>query len=360
MNQRTHTTLHIVKLTNYCSQNKEGNIMNKSYYVYVSDGKIDMLYDQNTSIVSTEEDHTWSTGFDWLKRETTSRLSERINRYDKISYLEKELKKYTGPAFSPKEYISDAIPLYWQIDRVTTWINRILIPQSNTLYVIVLFGSPDNIIGSAPGMSHVSLSVMPEYIRSVCALLKEDTSDSLIDYYKKPDGFENKYAIRELMDMMSERSIRCSAMDNMHSDQKYNFLAKVLYKETLIADYKNLYMRCWPRHFVIPEKNVSTFTYILATPLYVSVDNAVDEIEVFNGVRYIKLDFQMLQKKYKKINDLIRFVKEQLSNAGLHRKAWEFVDKAEDIVYERQYSSEEITTAVWALIKEYAIDISVN
>ena len=334
--------------------------MNQSYYIYVSDSKIDMLYDQNKSIVSEEKEHTWTTGIDWLKRETTNRLFERINRYDKISYLEKELKKYTGSVFSPKEYISDSIPLYWQINHVTTWGNRIFMPQENTLYVIVLFGSPHNIIGSTSGLPHGSLSVMPEYVRSVCKLLKEDENTSLIDCYDKPSSFEQKCAIWEYIDIMSKGSIHRSAMKDTHSAQKYNFLAKVLYKETLTTDYRNSHMTYWPSNLAAPENSVSTFVYILATPLYVSVDNVVDDIEIFNGIRYVKLDFQMLQKKYKKINDLIRFVKEKLLNAGLYAEARKFVAEAEDIVYERWYSSEKITSAVWALIKEYAIDINAS
>ena len=334
--------------------------MNKSYYIYVSDSKIDMLYDQNKSIFSKEKKYTWTTGFDWLKRETTNHISERINRYDKISYLEKELKEHTGSVFSPKEYISDSIPLYWLIHRVTTWGNQIFVPQDNTLYFIVLFGSPHNIIGSTSGLPHSSLSIMPEYVRSVCELLKEKDNASLIDCYNKPNGSDKEHAIWEYIDVMAERSIHRSTMHNVHRPQQYNFLARVLYKEILTADYRNTHMTFLDGYLAKPDNNVSKYVYILATPLYVSVDNVVDDIEIINGIRYIKLDFQMLQRKYRKINDLIRFIKEQMLSAGLYTESEKFVYKAEEIVCEKGYSAEGITSAVWALIKEYATDIKTS
>ena len=332
--------------------------MNKSYYIYVSDSKIDMLYDQNKSIVSEGKERTWTTGFDWLKRETKSHVSERINRYDKISYLEKELKKYTGSIISPKEYIADSIPLHWQIHGVTTWGNQIFVPQDNTLYVIVLFGSPHNIIGSTSGLPHHSLSIMPEYVRSVCELLREKDNAFLIDRCNKSNGTQKELAIWEYIHVMAQKSIHWPIMGNENSAQKYNFLAKVLYKEILTSDYRNSHVTFRPDYLVAPKKSILKYVYMLATPLYVSVDNIADDIEIINGMRYIKLDFQMLQKKYKKINDLIRFVKEKMLSAGL--EIAKFVDEAEEIVYEKGYSDDEITAAIWVLIKEYAVDIKAD
>lgn len=254
--------------------------MNKSYYIYVSDSKIDMLYDQNKSIVSEEREHTWAAGFDWLKRETTCHISERINRYDKISYLEKQLKKHTGSIFSPQEYIADSIPLHWLTHDVTTWGNQIFVPQDNTLYVIVLFGSRHNIIGSTSGLPHYSLSVMPEYIRSVCELLKEKDNASLIGCYNKSNGAGREPAIWEYIHVMAQESILRSTTGNVNSAQKYKFLAKVLHKEILTADYRNTHVTFWPDYLVTPKNSVLKYVYILATPLYVSVDNIMDDIEI--------------------------------------------------------------------------------
>lgn len=183
-------------------------------------------------------------------------------------------RKLIGDIKEHKEYIHGPLLMGWETFDITHWGTKIAFHEEHHLYIVTLFGSKENVIGTPYKGEFDSHSIYPDYVN----FAKENfESDEITDLH-----------VWQLMEGIN--------MNYTGELLPYEFVAKVLYRETLSYNYR--------------EKNnrlVSTIdpfektTYILATPIYVSLPRSVVErVRRIDGKNYVVIDLSSMRLKTKR------------------------------------------------------------
>ena len=188
---------------------------------------------------------------------------------------------------------------------ITHWGTKIAFYEDDHLYIVTLFGSKENVIGTPYKGEFDSHSIYPAYV----SFAKEhfDNEEITTPYvWQLMEGINMEYA-GELL--------------------PYEFVAKVLYRETLSYNYRKK-----NNHLVATIDPFEKTTYILATPLYVSLPHKVSErIRRIDGKNYVAVnDFSMSLKSRRGIWKTGKNLAIVLQNAALLEEASNFQAEIEN------------------------------
>lgn len=236
------------------------------YMVYYSKNKVDMLYEQLTD--GALENFQGKLGFNLgvVNGEISTSENSYISYISKLRVVLEYLKteNLVGGIKEYKDYIQGPLLMGWETFDITHWGTRIVFSNEDHMYIVTLFGSKENVIGVPFEGVFDSNSIYPAYVN----FAKENfNSEKITEPYvwQLMEGINREY-VGELL--------------------PYEFVAKVLYRETLSREYikKN-------NHLVSGLETFKKTTYILATPLYVGLPHGLSErIRRIDGKNYIAID----------------------------------------------------------------------
>ena len=232
------------------------------YVVYLSDSKIDMLYDQiNRAEAETETEGEIKLGFFTIKR--SRKRDNKLNRFEKLDRVTTALMNRIGSPFDEKipSYVSDTLSMTWRslehTKQATYWIGE---GGCKGIYTkLLLIGSTKNVIGEDPegsdSATHSSLMHFLNAFRKEFEIPDNGYAATYISLSQDKDG----NAVKTLVDASEfDPSRMIDILYNSTGSRRgfydeYTFLAKVLTSE----EHHDKYGR--------------TERYIIATPLYVSL-----------------------------------------------------------------------------------------
>ncbi len=237
------------------------------YMVYYSKNKINMLYEQIESrTMPTDFKSKIGVNFGVVSGEISSNEQHKNNDMGKLNIVldHLEAEKLIGSIHEYKDYIRGPLLMGWETFDITHWGTKISFSVEDHLYIVTLFGSKENIIGTANKGEFSSYSIYPFYV----------------DFAKKHFDSES---VEEPFVWQLMEGINIGYTGEF---LPYDFVAKVLYRETLSLDY-----RVENNNLVATLDPFNKTTYILATPLYVSLPQKVSErIRRIDGKNYVAVD----------------------------------------------------------------------
>ena len=269
------------------------------YIIYCSTTKIDMLYNQLTDEVSEKLQGKFGVNLGVISGEisTSEQIDDNYMRKLAIvlDYLQQE--NLVGEIRDYKDYIQGPLLMGWETFDITHWGTKIAFNRDNHLYIVTLFGSKENVIGTPYKGEFDSHSIYPCYVQ----FAKEHFNDDEIteaNVWQLMEGINRQYTGQIL---------------------SYEFVAKVLYRETLSLDY-----RAENNHLVSTIDPFEKTTYILATPLYVSLPHKVSEkVRRIDGRNYVAIEnfTKRLSRSFRKTEEYLTII---LKNAALVEEADNF------------------------------------
>ena len=271
------------------------------YMIYYSKNKTEMLYEQICNDASYNTLGRLGFNLGVINGEITSTEQLQNNNMYKLNTVLKYLhtKKLVGGIKEHKDYISGPLTMGWETFDITHWGTKILFHEENHMYVVTLFGSKDNINGPPYKGTFDSHSIYPYYVK----FAKEHFNNDKVsepNLWQLMEGINGEYTGEFL---------------------QYEFVAKVLYRETISLEYKMKNNR-----LVNTIEPMEKTTYILATPLYVCLPHrATEKIRRINGKNYVAIDdFSTKLNSKREINKMSKKLTIILENALLLEEAAKF------------------------------------
>lgn len=331
------------------------------YYVYLSDAKANMLYEQMSSVISFEKETRFSAKFGlWSSTEAggehSSQSASIVNRYNKVDAIETALKEdgAVGSLFSDKAYISGTSVFGWETtDKISMWGTRLYVREKDELFVVILFGSPHNVVGNHYEGEYRTHSIYPYFL--------EFAKSALIKANEEEDGYIEDLGQEDISSMktigyMPETWELMEGMTYHYTgyEHEFQFLAKVLYRESYTDEYRQA-----NKSFVPGLYHAKKTTYVLATPLYVVLsDSHNDRIERIDNKNYLKANITALKRRYRRpasYEELANTVISELKNVGLRNEAQQLISRIKESLVDAP-SDKEAMCIVWQLLEEYVID----
>lgn len=162
----------------------------------------------------------------------------------------------------------------WETFDITHWGTKIAFHEEDHLYIVTLFGSKENVIGTPYKGEFDSHSIYPDYVN-----------------FAKENFESNKITDLHVWQLMEGIN-----MNYTSELLPYEFVAKVLYRETLSYSYREK-----NNHLVSTIDPFEKTTYILATPIYVSLPHSVVErVRRIDGKNYVVIDLSSMRFKTKR------------------------------------------------------------
>lgn len=268
------------------------------YLVYYSKSKIDTLYSQIENIIHYENNGQVNVNLGVLKSEISMKNEIEYNYINKLNIIISQLEKdrLIGGINEYKDYIKGSLFMGWETYDITHWGTKIY--DADHMFIISLFGSKENIKGEPYKGTFDSGSIYPNYIKFAEGLFDAEKTDEKLTW-NFMEAINNNYDGEYL---------------------QYEFVAKVLYNETLSLEYRT--ENCTSTSIIDPSAYT---TYILATPLYVGLPNRICErVRRFDGRNYVVVENLQKRLKRKGINNTALYLYNLLYNANLINEALEF------------------------------------
>lgn len=277
------------------------------YIIYYSKNKIDMLFEQLDDGRSENLQGKIGVNLGVISGEVSTSEQSHSNYMSKLKVVLEHLQaeNLVGGIREHKDYIQGPLLMGWETFDITHWGTKIAFYEEDHLYIVTLFGSKENVIGTPYKGEFDSHSIYPVYV----------------DFAKKHFDSEKITTpyVWQLMEGIN--------MEFTGELLPYEFVAKVLYRETLSYDYREK-----NNHLVATIDPFKKTTYILATPLYVSLPHGISErIRRIDGKNYIAVtDFSMSLKSRRGIWKTGKKLAIVLQNAALLAEASNFQTEIEN------------------------------
>lgn len=348
--------------------------MDYKYFVYRSDSKINMLYEQYSSKVSEETETRCEVGVTPIKGERVIHTKNEVTQYDKVSMLERVLHKETGTIFNPNKFIVGEVSRCCTVNDVAIWADTFA--ENGAAYIVVLFGSRYNLLGNEQGGYDFSRSRVPDFIDTFIRYDKELELRQGIIASRKP----NVESSCPLWEMIEKVVHICRYGDNPGREvqfcQKHTFFATVLHSEIIDKQYREDHLSTLKNHgeedrldykltikdfpvVASGEPSISKYVYILASPIYVATEMYNPNVVIFNGSPRIVMNIEKVLKRNKKINNVLKTVKiviKQLQDAGLRAEAEALEGQAREFIDQMKGEPANMSNGLLEIIQDYVID----
>jgi len=246
------------------------------YYVYVSQTKIEMLYNQ----IIQKKDIAVRGGINFGVFSVEAESNSNPSLFDKLDMVIQEISDI-GDMYSDVDYIQGTLAMGWNArnrlncdSNATYWIGE-SVDDDGILNKILLIGSQHHIIGNEKSDDYCySTSYIDQFFNNIEEKLNFDT----LEYSSRFGGSEvmaDKY--KKLIEQLRAKDISFSDMkviinkpyladfidefSTWHQGifQRYEFLAKLFHSEIKIDDLGNM------------------IRYVIASPIYVALSTQVDK-----------------------------------------------------------------------------------
>ncbi len=229
------------------------------YYLYLSEEKIEMLFQQLNSASADEREA--SIGFDWklLKGSLKEKRETKANYFQKLEQVINELKKLdlVGDVGGDANYISGTLKMRWGTYGfghpdplpITFWgYSTYEFPFSGM--ALALAGSSYHLLGEQKEGGAHSHSLTGNMVNWFLNNLENEFTDEEIEILNKEK--DNGHSLDEY-DIANGTYLAATQISGQEA--KYEFVAKVLHRSH------------WPEGFRMSDTN----KVVLATPLYVAL-----------------------------------------------------------------------------------------
>lgn len=227
------------------------------YLVYLSQNKIDMLYEQEyRNNDETETEGEIKLGFFSLRRKR--KKDGQVNRFQKLERVTEALSGRTGSPFDEEvpSYITDTLMMDWRTLTYTKnaiyWLGEDM--RNGITTKVLLIGSAKNVIGEETGGSdettHSLLLHFLNAFRKEFELPESRYSETFIRISENGEGVRVDAKDISASEIIDTLGILRNTGPSMFAG--YKFLAKCLSSEERRNEY-------------------GTERFIIATPLYVSL-----------------------------------------------------------------------------------------
>lgn len=253
------------------------------YYVYISQSKVEMLYNQ---ITSRKKDIAVSSGINMGILSVEIKPNRNLSLYDKLDAVIEEIPDI-GDLYSDADYIQGALAMGWNVrnklnysSHATYWIGETW-DNDGILNKILLIGSQHHIIGNQKSDDYCYST---SYIDSFFNNIEKSIDFNTLEY-------SNRYAIigvqsdenKEMIEMMKSENISISDIKEAINKpyladfidefsewyngifQGYEFLAKLFHSEIKIDD------------------NGHMIRYAIASPIYVTLSTQIARRVIMDG-----------------------------------------------------------------------------
>lgn len=239
--------------------------MNMKYYVYVSQNKIDMLYDQ-IQTEEYEEENMFGFDFKVVKGETKTKSNTRDNVYQKVKCVSNALKNECGNIEQDFPYIQCKMKLnccYYDVgiqQNTVYWGGVKLI--NKTLYVLYMTCSMDNMLfvknkDLIKKVNHYNFS--SDYSSLLLAM----------ESFKKGMSYNNHDEEGDVGFLLIAKALN---VDDENKFLEYNFMARVFRREFVNIDkYKDVDLYGERILSMFDGYEYDKICVIYASPLFVSL-----------------------------------------------------------------------------------------
>lgn len=253
------------------------------YYVYISQSKIDLLYDQ---ITSQKKDTIVKGGINIGILSVETEFNSNPSLYDKLDIVVKAIPDISD-MYSDADYIQGTLAMGWnarnrlnQRSNATYWIGESL-DTDGILNKILLIGSQHHIIGNEKSDDYCySTSYIDAFFNDIENRINFNTLEYTPKFGESEIESEND---KDIVKMIKSRNFSISDMkwtinhpyladfidefSEWHSGifQEYEFLAKLFHSEIKIDDSGHM------------------IRYAIASPIYVAISTQINKRVILDG-----------------------------------------------------------------------------
>lgn len=250
------------------------------YYIYLSENKIDMLYDQINDVTEVEDLYGGGFSLFGASGERSQLQRKKKNLFKKLQTVRDQLKKENniGSFTEGKEYfeVTTESHSFLLRDGIVMWICHVYEEEHKTLYKIVAYGSPKNLISHDESYTRGGSS-MHAFYTLTRRILQElfNTKDVCFESVNFEHG-------RGIMHQFSDKSIDQMTIEEMVDGlfwwgEQHQMSIQGMYggcKMLLKGDYRSSYMlpkedATYITYPLNKSDKIEKVVYIIGSPLYV-------------------------------------------------------------------------------------------
>lgn len=185
-----------------------------NYFVYISDSKLEMLYEQITWAVRERLAYELSLDFHFIKA-NFSNTENQFARAKKLEMVERHLENKTGTIFSPSVYFRGEMDMLW--GPYDEYENLVYFGGRNEFVQVGLGGTLTNCLGMSNDRPSTSSYSLSPYL--VSALAKKN------EIHDPQKGYTRSHGMRELNEWAMKAVVE-SNYTLMLPVERLKFLAK--------------------------------------------------------------------------------------------------------------------------------------